>query len=75
MQHLIRKESHLLQLELVDGLVEILIRGRVTESDYNEMMRDIIKVFNNDLISVFDANLMTALKKNILIINTLTNNG
>ena len=64
-----------MQLEIVDGLVEILIRGKVTETDYNEMMRDVIKVFNNDLISVFDTNLLTVLKKNISNINSLTNNG
>ena len=62
-------------MEIVDGLVEILVRGKVTESDYNEMMRDLIKFLNNDLVSVFDSNLLTAIKKNIGTINRLTNNA
>jgi len=61
--------------ELSDAIIETMKTGRVTESDYSEMVRYMIKFFNNDVACVLDNKFKRILDCSIYAINCLTNNS
>ena len=74
-QHLNRNHRDVLTQDLSDLCVHTLLRGRITESEYSEIIRDLIKWKNNDMVAVIKkSNIKKIFDYSVYAINCLTNN-
>jgi hypothetical protein len=60
--------------ELADAIIDTFRSGRISESDYSEMIRYMIKFFDNDVAGVLNNKFKGILDSIIYGINCLTNN-
>lgn len=60
--------------DIQDELVATAIRGRVTEAEYLELLRDLMKHNNYDMAKVFNNKIKPIFDYSIYSINCLTNN-
>ena len=60
--------------ELSDAIIDTMRMGRITESDYSEMVRYMIKFFNYDIAGVLNNKFKGILDYSVYAINCLTNN-
>jgi hypothetical protein len=73
-QHIIKNFPQALTKEIQDEIVAYAIKGRVTEAEYLELLRDLIKHNNYELGHVFNNKFKPIFDYSIYSINCLTNN-